>query len=59
MGKCDTAINVKIDNDLLSKTNPIKVSEAMFKKGICLPSPTKSTNGELMRVVEVIKNVCY
>jgi UDP-N-acetylbacillosamine transaminase len=33
-------------------------SEEMFRKGICLPSPTKSRNSELMRVVEVIKNVC-
>jgi len=33
-------------------------SEEMFRKGLCLPSPTKSTNSELMRVVEVIKNVC-
>ena len=33
-------------------------SEEMFRKGLCLPSPTKSTNSELMRVVEVIKNIC-
>jgi UDP-N-acetylbacillosamine transaminase len=33
-------------------------SEAMFEKGLCLPSPTKSSNDDLMRVVEVIKNVC-
>lgn len=33
-------------------------SEAFFKQGICLPSPTNSTNNELMPVVEVIRNVC-
>jgi len=33
-------------------------SEEMFRKGLCLPSPTKSTNSELIRVVEAIKNVC-
>ena len=33
-------------------------SEEMFTQGICLPSPTKSSNDELMRVVEVIKKVC-
>jgi UDP-N-acetylbacillosamine transaminase len=33
-------------------------SEAMFEKGLCLPSPTKSSNDDLMRVVEAIKNVC-
>ena len=33
-------------------------SETYFKKGLCLPSPTSSTNRELMRVVEVIKNIC-
>ena len=33
-------------------------SEAMFTKGLCLPSPTKSRDDELMRVVEVIKNLC-
>jgi UDP-N-acetylbacillosamine transaminase len=35
------------------------ISEAMFKKGLCLPSPTKSTNDELIRVVEAIKKVCH
>lgn len=34
-------------------------SEKLFKKGLCLPSPTKSTNDELLRVVEVIKSICY
>jgi UDP-N-acetylbacillosamine transaminase len=33
-------------------------SEAMFEKGLCLPSPTKSSNDDLMRVVEVIKSLC-
>lgn len=33
-------------------------SEDLFRKGLCLPSPTKSINAELMRVVEAIKNVC-
>jgi len=33
-------------------------SEKMFAKGLCLPSPTKSTNSELIRVVEVIRSVC-
>lgn len=33
-------------------------SEEMFKKGLCLPSPTKSRDDDLMRVVEVIKQVC-
>lgn len=33
-------------------------SEQLFKQGICLPSPTSSSNEELMRVVEVIKEVC-
>ncbi len=33
-------------------------SEAMFKRGLCLPSPTSSSNDELMPVVEVIKNIC-
>ncbi len=34
-------------------------SEEYFKKGLCLPSPTSSSNEELMRVVEVIKQVCH
>ena len=33
-------------------------SAEMFSRGLCLPSPTKSTNSELMRVVEAIKSVC-
>ncbi len=33
-------------------------SEEMFDRGLCLPSPTKCKNDELMRVVEVIKNIC-
>ncbi|CAA6820009.1 MAG: Lipopolysaccharide biosynthesis protein RffA [uncultured Sulfurovum sp.] len=33
-------------------------SESLFNQGICLPSPTSSSNQELMRVVEVIKEVC-
>lgn len=33
-------------------------SETLFEKGICLPSPTKSTNHDLSRVVEVIKRLC-
>ena len=33
-------------------------SEAYFKKGLCLPSPTNSSNDELLRVVEAIKKVC-
>jgi UDP-N-acetylbacillosamine transaminase len=33
-------------------------SEAIFKKGLCLPAPTKSSNHDLMCVVEAIKSVC-
>jgi len=33
-------------------------SESLFKRGICLPSPTNSTNNDLSRVVEVIKSLC-
>ena len=33
-------------------------SEHMFKQGLCLPSPTSSTEEELMRVVEVIREIC-
>ena len=33
-------------------------SEEYFRRGLCLPSPTKNTNSELIRVVEVIKNIC-
>jgi len=33
-------------------------SEKMFKKGLCLPSPTSCDFKELMRVVEAIKQVC-
>ena len=33
-------------------------SEEMFNKGLCLPSPTSSSNEALMRVTEVIKKVC-
>ncbi|CAA6811261.1 MAG: Lipopolysaccharide biosynthesis protein RffA [uncultured Sulfurovum sp.] len=33
-------------------------SEVLFNKGICLPSPTNSTNDELSRVIEVIKILC-
>ena len=32
-------------------------SEELYKKGICLPSPTKDFN-KLYRVVEVIENIC-
>ncbi len=34
------------------------VSEELFKKGICLPSPTNSLDEDLEKVVEVIKKVC-
>ena len=33
-------------------------SEELFQKGLCLPSPTNSTDKELMRVVETIKGIC-
>ena len=33
-------------------------SEDYFKRGLCLPSPTSSSNRELMRVVEAIRKVC-
>jgi len=33
-------------------------SEEMFRRGICLPSPTASSKGDLYRVVEVVKNIC-
>ena len=33
-------------------------SEDMFKRGLCLPSPTSSSLEELQRVVEVIKKTC-
>jgi len=33
-------------------------SQKMFEQGLCLPSPTNSSNSELMRVVEVIKQLC-
>jgi len=34
-------------------------SEEYFKKGLCLPSPTSCDLEELMRVLEVIKQVCH
>ena len=33
-------------------------SEDLFKRGICLPTPTSATFFELQRVVEVIKAIC-
>jgi len=33
-------------------------SENFFNRGLCLPSPTNSKNSELMRVVEVIREIC-
>jgi len=33
-------------------------SEDMFRRGICLPSPTALPHSELYRVVEVIKSIC-
>jgi UDP-N-acetylbacillosamine transaminase len=33
-------------------------SQKMFEQGLCLPSPTNSSNDELLRVVEVIKRLC-
>jgi len=30
----------------------------MFEQGLCLPSPSNSTNDELIRVVKVIKQLC-
>ena len=33
-------------------------SEIFYKKGLCLPSPTSVSEGELMRVVSVIKSIC-
>jgi len=33
-------------------------SQKMFEQGLCLPSPSNSTNDELIRVVEVIKQLC-
>lgn len=33
-------------------------SERLFSMGICLPSPTASSNDDLLRVTEVIKRIC-
>ncbi len=33
-------------------------SKRMFRQGLCLPSPTSSTEEDLMRVVEVIREIC-
>ena len=33
-------------------------SEAFFNRGLCLPSPTNSSNEELFSVIEVIKKLC-
>lgn len=33
-------------------------SEGLFKKGLCLPSPTASSFDELQRVTETIKKIC-
>ena len=33
-------------------------SEMMFKKGLCLPSPTDTQNSDLNLVVEVIRKIC-
>ncbi len=33
-------------------------SEELFKRGLCLPTPTSATFEELKRVVEVIKSIC-
>ena len=33
-------------------------AEEMYKKGLCLPSPTSASNEELMRVIKVIKKLC-
>ncbi|SFV55978.1 Lipopolysaccharide biosynthesis protein RffA [hydrothermal vent metagenome] len=33
-------------------------SQELYKKGVCLPSPTSASKDELMRVVEVIKKIC-
>lgn len=34
-------------------------SENLFNTGICLPSPTKNSNDDFNRVIEVIKNLCF
>lgn len=34
------------------------VSEQLFKTGVCLPSDTKMTDGDLERVVSIIKGLC-
>ena len=33
-------------------------SEMLFKQGLCLPSPTNSSNSDLIKVVEVIRTQC-
>jgi dTDP-4-amino-4,6-dideoxygalactose transaminase len=33
------------------------VSEKLFENGVCLPSDTKMTDGDLNRVCEIIKNL--
>jgi UDP-N-acetylbacillosamine transaminase len=33
-------------------------SQELYNRGLCLPSPTDSTNEELMRVIRVIKEIC-
>jgi len=33
-------------------------SEILFKQGLCLPSPTNSSNNDLIRVIEVIRTQC-
>ena len=33
-------------------------AKEMYKKGLCLPSPTSASNEELIRVIKVIQTVC-
>ncbi len=33
-------------------------SETLYQKGVCLPSPTNSSDDDLLRVVEIIKQLC-
>jgi len=46
--------------ELFSKSSSFVdgTSQKIFEQGLCLPSPTNSSNNELMRVVEVIKQLC-
>lgn len=43
--------------DFISQCETGSVSEKLFESGVCLPSDTKMTEGDLERIIKIIKKL--